>query len=235
MSIYSQSELLRRSAALVTYGLNAKAQVILAHAGYTPGELNNGAEKIACVKKTAIAHTEAAALERKNARLGKIAHEAVQKELKCFSEATLVLSSRDHPVFKSFNNHHSDEIILQFQNGEAKKISTNGVNTGTALEDWRALLANTGTLEECSQQELAAADWPSSRVINAYTLINAYQTVRMDQKTASDASQTASQAYKAANKDLERWYIKARRLCRKAIQDADPIDAQILIERLGLD
>lgn len=235
MSFYSQSELLRRCTTLITHGVKPDAQAHLARAGYTPDELHLGAEKIACVKKTHTARTALAAHHRKTSRAGKIAHEAVQKELNCLSETASILFSSNHPALAHLNLHPRAETLPHPHNGTAPKTSANGANLGEQLADWHALLAGAETLEELAQQELVSAGWPPARVTNATRLVESYRAVKMDHQIVQHAAESADKTYKAALKDLETWYLKAHHLCRAALQQADPANSQNLLALLALD
>lgn len=236
MSAYTQSELLRRSAIFTANGHKAEAQAVIVGVGYTPTELTAGASKIVTVKDADAIRTELDALKRKATHAEKIARTAAQKELTSLSETARTLFAKDLPTLGLLDLQTRYETISDSETGETKKVAVQASKaTANVLAHWRTVLAGTSHLAEAEQLALTTAGWPPPRVANARALVEAFGSADIAQQAAIQAAQAASQTYITAVKTLETWYIKARRLCRIAIKDADPTNSQNLLELLGID
>lgn len=235
MSVYSQSELLRRSAIFTANGPKAEAQAIIAGVGYNPAELSAGADKITAVQEADAIKTELDASKRKTTHTEKLARQAAQKELTSLSETARTLFANDLPTLILLDLQTRYETKTDPETGESKRVAVQASKaTANVLAHWHIVLAGTGKLAEAEQLALTTAGWPPVRVANAQTLVEAFGNADIAQQAGIQAAQAASQTYKTAVKALEAWYIKARRLCRIAIKDADPTNSQNLIELLGI-
>lgn len=236
MSVYSQPELLRRSDIFTTNGLKSEAQAILAGVGFPPEEIACGAAKLSAVK-TADAHKTALdAQKRKATQTEKIAREAAQKEITSLSDTVRVLFAGDPAILVLMDLQTHYETITNAETGETKRVAVQGSKaTAELIAHWRVILAGATRLAPAEQAQLALAGWPQARVTATIALIEGYAKADIDQQVAISAAQSASIMYKVAVKDLETWYLKARRLSRIAIKDTDPKNLQNLNELLALD
>lgn len=213
MSVYSQPELLRRSDIFTTNGLKSEAQTILAGVGFPPEEIACGAAKLSAVQ-TAHGHKTAQdAQKRKAIQAEKIAREAAQKEITSLSETVHLLFASEPDILALMDLHPHDETV----------------------NNWRMVLAGATKLGPEEQTQLSLAGWPQARVTATIALVEGYAKADHDQRVAVSAAQSATLMYKVAVKDLETWYLKARRLSRIALKDTDPKNLQNLNELLALD
>jgi hypothetical protein len=126
------------------------------------------------------------------------------------------------------------ETLTTPENGAAKNPPDQPAPTET-LTHWRLLLAGAEKLAPAEQEQLALAGWPPSRLATTNILVEGCTKADIAQRTASATALAANVMHKAALKDLETWYLKARRLTRTALKTADPANSQNLNELLGFD
>lgn len=218
MSVYSQPELLRRSNIFTTYGLQPDIQALIASAGMTPDEIACGAAKLASVQ-TAETHKEQEEAHKRKATLAeKIAWEAAQCELANLAETVRTLFANHEPVMRLMT-----------------VTSTEATSDTDLLAQWRVALTSVAHLSPDEQMQLAQAGWPSARLATAHALVEGYAKAETDQRVAASAAQAARAMHKAALKDLEAWYLKARQTTRTVLHNNDPESLRNLNILLGLE
>lgn len=249
MSVFSQTELLHRSALFTTHALTPEVQAVIAAVGMTPEEIACGAAKAAAVRAAEANKANLETQKRKTNQAEKIAWEAVYREITCLTETASALFAAHEPTLTfmglstqpggvphAANGHAANDSLPTLPQGVTPvNAPSDPQSTADIIASWRALLNHTTQLDTHAQAQLAFAGWPHPRLIAAQALVEGYAKAKNDQRVAIYFLQAARDMHRTALKDLETWYLKARRVSHTAIQENAPKNAHHLHTLLGLE
>lgn len=232
----TQSQLQRKMEILTRNGLTAEAQAVIASVGYAPAELTNGSTLLQ-TWITARAQTKVQRAAQKQAtNLEKEARQAAEREAVNFAGTVRTLYADDEVVITALGLQTQYETVIDPETDEPVQQAVRPpTDTASLIARWMVLFTNAGTLDQSVQDTLAIAGWDDTRIAAALALVQAYAAADNAQQQAIQANQAQSAATQTAHDAAAAWYRQAARLCKLAIQRADPSNAAQLRELLGFD
>lgn len=235
MSHLSQLEIQKRASILAQNGRLPNAQTVIGVAGYTPATLDDGEMRIA----TWVGHRngrKAALAEQKRATHTQYtAREAARKEVTSLSNMIRTLFAKETEVLTEVGLS-AQHVTVMDEEGNSKVLAKRpSKSIAEEIGRWQLLVANTKTLSAPQLTELASVGWTAARLTALNALITTYQQADIVQQAAIAKAQAEAVSATEAFAALEKWYTRAVRVCKQAIQDHDPANAQQLLELLGFD
>ena len=228
----TQTQLQRQMEIFTRNGLTAEAQAVIASVGYTPAELTNGSTWITARAETKVQR----AAQKQATNLEEAAHKEANQEAINFAGTVRTFYTNDEVVLTALGLQTQYETVIDPETGEPVQQAVRPpMDTASLISRWTLMFTNAGTLDQAVQDTLAAAGWDNTRIAAALALVQAYAAADTAQQQAIQAYQAQSATAKSAQDATATWYRQAARLCKLAIQRADPPNAAQLRELLGFD